>query len=195
MFSLGNKLPDNLPTHWNIKGEVDSYGSKYIFAVLNIALYLLLLIVPRIDPRKKNYTVFSSTYYKLRLILTLFFSLFYLLVIYNAVYARVDFEKIIPISILFLLALIGNYLSTVRSNYFVGIRTPWTLNNEKVWKQTHLFGGKVMFFGGIIGGIISMFMSTPYSQYFAFALMIILLLVVTVYSYIFYRKLESRNEL
>ena len=195
MFLLWNKLPDNLPIHWNIKGEADNYDSKYLFAIINTGLYLLFLVLPKIDPRKKNYTIFSSTYYKLRLILTLFLSLFFLFVMYNAVYARVDFEKIFPISILFLLALLGNYMSTVRSNYFVGIRTPWTLNNEKVWKETHLLGGRLMFFGGIIGGIISIFISKPYSQYFAFSIIVIMLLVPMVFSFIYYKKLESGNEL
>ena len=195
MLLLWNRLPENLPVHWNIKGDADNYAAKYIFALLNTWLYLLFLIIPKIDPRKKNYTIFSTTYYKLRLIFTLFFSLFFLLVIYNAVYAMIDFEKIIPVSFLFLFALLGNYMGTIRSNYFVGIRTPWTLNNDKVWKETHLFEGKVMFFGGIAGGIISFFINKPYSQYFAFGVIITILLIPVVYSYIYYRKMEASAQL
>ena len=184
-----------MPAHWNIKGDADNYAAKYVFALLNAGLYLLFLIIPKIDPRKKNYTIFSTTYYKFRLIFTLFFSLLFLLVMYNAVYARIDFEKIFPVSFLFLFALLGNYMGTIKSNYFIGIRTPWTLNNDKVWRETHMFAGRIMFFGGIIGGLISFFISNPYSQYFAISVIIIMLLVPIVYSYVYYRKLEASAQL
>jgi len=195
MLLLWNRLPENLPVHWNIKGDADNYAAKYVFALLNAGLYLLFLIIPKIDPRKKNYTIFSTTYYKFRLIFTLFFSLLFLLVMYNAVYARIDFEKIFPVSFLFLFALLGNYMGTIKSNYFIGIRTPWTLNNDKVWRETHMFAGRIMFFGGIIGGLISFFISNPYSQYFAISVIIIMLLVPIVYSYVYYRKLEASAQL
>lgn len=195
MFLLWNKLPDKLPSHWNIEGQADSYSVKYLFAVINTGLYLLFLVIPKIDPRKKNYTIFSITYYKLRLIFTLFFSLFFLLVMYNAVYARIDFEKLFPVSFLFLFALLGNYMGTIKSNYFIGIRTPWTLNNDKVWRETHLFAGKIMFFGGIAGGIISFLINSPYSQYFAIAVIMVILFVPVIYSYIYYRKLEASAQL
>jgi uncharacterized membrane protein len=195
MFLVWNKLPDKLPIHWNIKGEADSYGPKYLFALINTGLYLIFLIIPRIDPRKKNYTIFSSTYYKLRFIFTLFFSILFSLIICNSLYSNIDFEKIIPASILFLIALIGNYLGIIRSNYFVGIRTPWTLNNEKVWKQTHVFGSRILFYGGIFGGIVSIFISKPYAQYFAITLLIVIILIPAVYSYFYYKKLELKNQL
>ena len=79
MLTVWDKLPEKLPTHWNIRGEVDSYGAKYLFALINAAIYLIFLIIPKIDPRKKNYTIFSTSYYKLRLIFTTFFSLLFII--------------------------------------------------------------------------------------------------------------------
>ena len=74
MFIVWDKLPEKLPVHWNIKGEIDNYGAKYLYAIINAALYIVFLVIPKIDPRKKNYTIFSVSYYKLRFIITLFFS-------------------------------------------------------------------------------------------------------------------------
>lgn len=192
MFIVWDKLPEKLPVHWNINGEVDSYGAKYLFAVLNTALYLLFIVIPKIDPRKKNYTIFSVSYYKLRFILTLFFSLFLFVVIYNALYSPVDFEKIIPVGFLFLSAAIGNYFGIIRSNYFIGVRTPWTLNNDEVWKKTHVMAGRLWVYCGITGGLISLFLNMPIVQYFVIGVFIVMLVVPCVYSYVCYSKVVPK---
>ncbi|RPI13174.1 MAG: DUF1648 domain-containing protein [Ignavibacteriae bacterium] len=195
MLFVWNSLPEQLPIHWNFAGEVDDYGPKYLFPLLNIGLYLLFIILPKIDPRKKNYTIFSSTYYKLRLILTVFFSMLLLLVIYSLLYSNIDFGKIFPAGFMFLIAILGNFMSTIRSNYFIGIRTPWTLNNEEVWRKTHYLAGKLWFYSGLLGGIIILFLDKQTAQYFAIALLILLLLVPSAYSYIYYTKETAKNEL
>jgi uncharacterized membrane protein len=195
MLFVWSSLPEELPVHWNFAGESDDYGPRYIIPLLNIALYLFLIIVPKIDPRKKNYTIFSSSYYKLRLVLILFFSLLFFLVMYNAIYSPVDFGKIMPAGFLFLFAILGNFMGTIRSNYFVGVRTPWTLNNEEVWRKTHYLAGKLWFYAGLAGGIIILFLNKLYVEYFALILLVVMLLIPTVYSYIYYRKLETRNEI
>jgi len=192
MLAVWNKLPDSIPTHWNLKGEVDGWGPKYMYALIAVGMYVLFLIIPKIDPRKRNYTFFSATYYKLRLILMLFISLLSSLVMFDLLYVRVDFTKLLPASILFLLALIGNYLTTVRSNFFIGIRTPWTLDNEEVWRKTHLVGGRLWFFGGIAGGILTLILPYPASQYFAIGVVGCIVLTPLVYSYFSFRKLEKR---
>ena len=194
MLTVWDKLPEKLPTHWNIRGEVDSYGAKYLFALINAAIYLIFLIIPKIDPRKKNYTIFSTSYYKLRLIFTTFFSLLFIMILYNALYSNVDFEKIFPVAFLFLFAALGNYFGTIRSNYFVGIRTPWTLNNEEVWKKTHLFAGKLFAASGIIGGIICMSLDNPAADYFAIGLITVMVILPVVYSYVYYQKVENKTE-
>jgi uncharacterized membrane protein len=195
MFTVWNSLPEKLPVHWNISGEIDNYGPRYLFPLLNIGLYLFLLVVPNIDPRKKNYTIFSATYYKLRVILTLFFSLLLFLVIYNSIYSNIDFGKLIPAGFLFLIALLGNYMATIRSNYFFGIRTPWTLNNDEVWRKTHFMAGKLWFYAGLSGGIIIIFLNKQTAQYFAIAILVLLLLIPVIFSYSFYSKIKLKNDL
>lgn len=191
MFFVWNRLPDYLPTHWNIKGEIDGYGPKYFYPLLNIFIYIVFIIIPKIDPRKRNYTIFSATFYKLRLILVLFASLFFSLVMINSLYTTIQFDKLLPAGILFLFSVIGNYLSTVRSNWFIGIRTPWTLDNEEVWKQTHIFAGRLFFFGGIAGATITLFLPKPVSYYFAILCILSLSIITALYSYFYFRKLEK----
>jgi uncharacterized membrane protein len=193
MFIVWDKLPEKLPVHWNIKGEIDNYGAKYLYAIINAALYIVFLVIPKIDPRKKNYTIFSVSYYKLRFIITLFFSLLFFMVMYNALYSYIAFDKIFPVGFLFLFALIGNYFGTIRSNYFIGVRTPWTLNNDEVWKRTHVLAGRLWVYCGIIGGLICLFLNMQLSQYFAVGLIVIMVLVPIIYSYIYYQKVVKRN--
>ena len=191
MLFVWNKLPESLPVHWNIRGEIDGYGPKYLFPLMSIALYVIFIMIPKIDPRKRNYTIFSATYYKLRLILTLFMSMFISVVIINSLYVRIQFERLIPASVLLLLAAIGNYLGTVRSNFFIGIRTPWTLDNEEVWRKTHLLGGRIWFFGGITGALAALFFPHPFSEYFALGCVVLMVIVPVLYSYFCFRNLEK----
>jgi len=194
MLVIWNRLPEKLPLHWNINGEIDRDGPKYVFLLLNIGLYLLFLVIPKIDPRKKNYTIFTVSYYKLRLIFTTYFSLFSLVVFYNALYSNVNFEKLFPVTILFLFALLGNYFGTIRSNYFVGIRTPWTLNNDEVWKKTHLLAGRLWVACGIVGGFISWSLNMPFASYFAIGIMVVMVILPVVYSYVYYQRIINVEE-
>lgn len=192
MLAIWNSLPEKLPVHWNISGEADDYGPRYLIPLLNIGLYLFLLIIPKIDPRKRNYTIFSASYYKLRIILTLFFSILIFLILYDAVYSNIDFGKLFPAGFLFLIAILGNFMATIRSNYFVGVRTPWTLNNEEVWRKTHYLAGKLWFYAGIIGGIIIIFLNKQTAQYFAITILIIIFIIPVIWSYIYYSKIEAK---
>lgn len=195
MLMVWNLLPDKLPVHWNISGEIDSYGPNYVIPLLNTGLYLLLLLIPKIDPRKNNYTIFSSTYYKLRIILTLFFSILLILIIYDAIYSKVDFGKLMPAGFMFLFALLGNFMATIRPNYFLGVRTPWTLNNDEVWRRTHYMAGKLWFYLGIISGLLIIFLDKKTGQYFAVTVLAVILVVPVVYSYIQYSKLNTNSKL
>lgn len=195
MLFVWNSLPELLPVHWGFSGEIDNYGPKYFYPLMNIVLYLLLLIIPRIDPRKKNYTIFSSTYYKLRLIFTIFFSILFFMVIYSAIHPNIDLGRLMPAGFLFLFSLIGNFLGTIRSNYFVGIRTPWTLNNDEVWRKTHFIAGKLWFYLGLVGGVIIIFLDKKTAQYFAISILVLLFIVPVIYSYLYYSKINSKKEL
>ena len=142
-------IPDQVPLHWNMSGEIDSYGSKYVAMFLPLGIYLFMVVIPFIDPRRVNYGIFSRSYYGIRLGIILFLSILNVLTLSN-VGSLTQSPTAIVIGVLGLFAFIGNYLRGVKSNWFVGIKTPWTLDNELVWNKTHRFASNLWFWGSIL---------------------------------------------
>lgn len=186
-----NDLPDQVPSHWNIEGEVDGYSSKYVMPLVNILIYPLLLLIPLIDPRKKNYRFFAGAYFKIRFVLHLFLSIMTMTVLLMATGADIQVDRVVVTCVLLLFIALGNYMGNIRSNYFVGIRTPWTLENTEVWRRTHLVAGRLWFWGGLVCLIISFFISEPSVFVVIISVIAILSIVPVVYSYLIFRKLKK----
>jgi uncharacterized membrane protein len=184
-------LPDQIPIHFDFKGTPNGYGSKLIFILLPIGLYLMMLVLPFIDPRKSNYEIFSKTYYKLRVILCLFIGIFDTIVIYNILHGIEKMGLFLPVSIFMLFTLMGNYMGNIRPNYFVGIKVPWTLNNDVVWTRTHKLAGKLWFWGGL-AGIAALFI-VKNAAIVLLPVIIIIAVVPIVYSYIIYQKISNQQ--
>lgn len=146
-----DKLPEQMPIHWDMNGEVNGLGPRWSFPLVTIGLYLMLLALPLIDPLKKNYDIFGDTYFKLKLVLLLFLAAINLCIIASVLGYKVDLSYVIPPAVFLLVALLGNYMGTLRRNYFVGYKLPWTLQSDDVWKRTHVFAGKLWFWGGLLG--------------------------------------------
>lgn len=142
------RLPARVPTHWNIRGQVDGYGPRWISTFLLPAMLLvvwgLLRFLPRIDPRRANYAKMQGTYdLVVNLTLTLLAALH--LVLLGAVAgAPISIARVVPALVGVSLVVIGNVLPRARPNWWFGIRTPWTLSNDRVWERTHRVGGYVM---------------------------------------------------
>lgn len=184
-------LPDKLPTHWNIKGEVDGYGSKgfvlLFFPLLTLALYVLMLLVPLIDPLRKNYQKFKKAYFFIRLLLILFFAALYFYTFLAAMGTRLGIKYfMIPLLSLLFIGL-GEALPQIKRNYFAGIRTPWTLNSDIVWQKTHQFAGKTFMAAGLVS-LLALF--TGQFAFWVFMVIIIAgALLPVAYSYWIYRQL------
>ena len=180
-------IPQEVPQHWNFNGEVDRYGSKVVTMLLPLGIYLLLVLLPFIDPRKRNYGLFSKSFYGIRLGVILFLSLLNTLTLaYGASLAASP--NIIVVGVLALFTFIGNYLRGVKSNWLVGIKTPWTLDNEVVWNRTHRFASNLWFWGGLLA--ILMVLMIPSFQNFGFVLVFGLSigLLPVIYSFLIYKK-------
>lgn len=162
------RLPEQVPVHWNAAGEVDRYGSRFEGALLLplviLGIALLIPLLPRIDPRGRNYEKFRPTYH-LVLNATLTFMLgVHLLVLATAMGMQLPIGRIIPFGVGALFALLGNVLPRARPNWMFGIRTPWTLSNERVWERTHRVGGRLMVVAGIVtmlGALVAPVTMTP----------------------------------
>ena len=186
-----NLLPESMPIHFDAHGEPNGYGSRMVYVWMPVGLYFLMLLLPRIDPRKANYEVFAGSYYKLRLIMAVFFGLINAGVIWGVVNQTNAMQKFLPVTIFLLLMLIGNYMGNFRPNYFVGIKVPWTLNSDEVWIRTHKLAGKLWFWGSFAG--IILYFVTERMDWVMIPLMIILVLVPIVYSYIIYQNVGDKK--
>lgn len=141
-------LPETVAVHWNAQGEADGYGSKgfgiILFPAIALVLYGIFRIVPRIDPRRKNILEFQSTYEQFIMVMEGFFLyVFMLFVAWNSGIAFSFVTGLIP-AFAVLMYYLGNLLEHAKQNYFIGIRTPWTLANEKVWNETHARTGRLL---------------------------------------------------
>ena len=191
-----NQLPEIVPTHFGISGQPDAYGSKWtllILSAVSIGIYFLLRFIPRLDPRL-NQARLSEHYPKLILLILTFMGVIQVLVIRSAITKVVGevFSNIVFVGVFLLFTGIGNYLKNVKSNYFVGIRTPWTLESETVWRKTHQLGAKIYFAMGIIGALGVVWLSDIWKVVWTMGLIMGATIWIVVYSYQVYQK--EKNE-
>jgi uncharacterized membrane protein len=179
LIYIWNSLPQKVPMHWNLQGEIDRYGSKselwLIPLMLPLLTYLLFVLIPYIDPKGKIEKM-GQKYHSLKFILTLSMSVLAIFIIYSAKSKSLTNPNYVIALIGVLYLVIGNYFKTVKPNYFIGIRTPWTLENENIWKSTHQLAGKMWFIAGLCIVILSFILT----QKINFILFILLTSVITI---------------
>jgi len=187
------QLPDKIPTHWNFKGEIDGYSGKlsgaFLMPVMNIIMYGLFIFMPAIDPKKENYKLFESTYIYFRYLFHIFFLGIHGLIIAAALGYNVDTGRLVTLAVSLLLMLMGNVMGRLKHNYFVGIKTPWTLADEEVWRKTHRLGAILWTAGGLIGVIMSLLRQSM--GWVFIAVIAVMTFIPIVYSYVIYSKLKK----
>ncbi|MBM6688655.1 SdpI family protein [Collinsella tanakaei] len=192
-------MPDQLPSHWGVDG-VDDWNSKeasLAMAALPAIILAVLFIVPRIDPKGRNFERFSGIYRTFVTVLTLFMMAISWagpLTIWG--YLSTDGAVLNTLLIGFfglLFIVLGNYLPRVKPNFTFGIRTPWTLASEEVWRRTHRASGPAFIIAGIATFIAALFASI--APAIAIGVMLVTVLGATafagVYSYLAWRKLSA----
>lgn len=188
---IWNQLPEKVPVHWNAKGEIDRYGEKaeliLIPLLLPLLVYVIFLVVPKIDPKKKLKNM-GNKLQTLKVLMTSFMSILALFIIYSAKNQSFDNSNYLFILIGILYIILGNYFKTIKPNYFIGIRTPWTLENESVWKETHKLGGKMFFIGGILVVLSSFILDNEPNSIVFLTITTVIAIVPIVYSYILFKK-------
>lgn len=148
------QMPEMMASHWNARGMVDGYMSKcsslFFMPLISLFMFLLFILIPKIDPLKENIKKFRKYFDGFILIIILFFFYLYLLTIYwNLGYKFNMVVFLIPaFSVLFYYC--GILIQNARRNWFIGIRTPWTLSSDSVWEKTHKLGGKLFKIAGLI---------------------------------------------
>jgi uncharacterized membrane protein len=195
LATIWDQLPERVPIHFNLKGEADGWGDKstYLFlpGLVTGITYILLLLIPAIDP-KRRVDEMGSKYYSFRLILGAFTSLIAMYMVKTSQSDSMNDSYLLLAVFGLFFAAMGNYFQTIRPNYFIGIRTPWTLESEEIWKKTHLVGGRMWVAGGITITAGSLIIRNSASMMVIFAIIVLIITVIpAVYSFLLFRKQKT----
>ena len=190
-----SRLPDRVPTHWDVHGQVDAYGPKWMGTLLLpfvlIVLWGLLRGLPSIDPRRANYAKMQGTYdLVVNLVLTLV-AVIHLIVLAATLGIGAPWARLIPVVAGLAFIVLGNALPRARPNWWFGIRTPWTLSNDRVWERTHRVGGYLMAMAGFAIAAASMAPLT-YLGPIILTVVVSTTLATFAYSYVAWRQETSR---
>jgi len=189
---LWNKFPEQMASHWDINDQVNGYISRFwgvfMMPIVTLGMLLLFLVIPNIDPLKENIAQFRETF-NLFITFIIGFMLYIhiLTLLWNLGYTNVGIGKSMLPAMGLLFILIGSMLRKSKRNFFIGIRTPWTLSSDSVWDKTHQLGsilfmasGVFAIIGGLFGGMTAFwFLFVPLIGSTVFLLM---------YSYVLYQQ-------
>ena len=183
---LWNQLPEQMPTHWNAAGEIDGWSSKpfavFVLPLIMVAAQWLCMLGTAADPKKNNHS--EKVLHLVLWIIPALSVVLHAVTYATALGYAVPIEVVMPVLIGLIFTIIGNYMPKCKQNYTIGIKIPWTLDNEENWNRTHRFAGWLWTFCGIL------IMLTGFFGGFWVFLPITLLMVLApiIYSYVLHRK-------
>ncbi len=183
-------MPDMVASHWNAAGEVDGYLPKFwgafLLPLITVGLYLLFVAIPRIDPLKDNIMRFIGYYNGFILVMLAFMLVVHIQVIFWSLGFTVNPNIVMPIGVGALFMYIGVMLSRAKRNWFIGIRTPWTLSSDAVWDKTHRIGGRLFI---MVGALSLIGVLLPQYAYLFILLPVLAVSFYTIlYSYVIYQR-------
>jgi uncharacterized membrane protein len=191
-------LPEQIPTHWNIRGEVDAYGDKswatFLMPGVMVGLVVLFRLLPWLSPKGFTLDTFRGTYEFIVAAAMGLLAYIHGLTLWAAYSGPIDISRALGGGLCLFLVLLGSVLGQVRRNFFVGVRTPWTLASERVWIDTHRLAARLFVAAGLIGFILCLVVGGPV----AFSATIVLIMLAgftsVVYSLVHYKQLERQGQ-
>lgn len=180
------RLPNPMPVHWDIHGHVNGYGKPFVGAFLMptmaLGIWALLRWLPLIDPRRPNYAKFQGTYDLVIDVVVTVLVAVHVMAVGRVLGWPLPIERVVPLAVGAVLIVVGNLLPRARSNWWFGIRTPWTLSSDTVWAKTHRLGGYLMIAAGVVV-ILAMFLPDAWILRTVLGASVIAGLAPVVYSY------------
>lgn len=187
---LWNRLPDPMPGHWNASGDIDGYISKFwgvfLIPIISIALTGLFLIIPRIDPLKANIAQFRAAFNWFIVVFMAYMLYVYALTLVAALGTPFNMTLMLLPAVGLLFIGVGYLMSGAKRNFFIGIRTPWTLSSDTVWDKTHKLGSRLFMLGGVVT-ILCAFLGES-GIWIMLVAMLGASFVPIVYSYVLYQR-------
>jgi uncharacterized membrane protein len=188
-------LPAQVPVHWNIHSQPDNYGPRWTLFLFGpgfmTAVMALTWVLPWLSPKRFEIDSFWQTYHMVMLMVFAMMAYIDGVMLWADCGRAIDMGRAISFGICLFFVLIGNVMGKLRRNFYLGVRTPWTLASERVWNATHRFAAKTFVAGGLVGLVFSIF-----GLFFA-AILATLVggLAPVVYSLVIYKQLERRGEI
>jgi uncharacterized membrane protein len=197
---LSPQLPDRIPTHWNIRGEVDGYGGKwtlYLMPIMTTGMLVLFYFLPALSPKSFEVDTSRPTYLYIMVLVVGLFSYMQGVLLYTVYQAMakqpsVDIGRAFIAGMFLFFGLMGNVIGKVRKNFYIGIRVPWTLASDRVWNDTHRMAAWLWVGAGVLG-FAAIVLGAPILL--AIVLLVAAGLIPVVYSFIHYKALEQRGAL
>ena len=194
-----NKLPEKIAANFNEQGNPDRYGSKtgliievVVIMAMAAAIWIFMPLAYKID-RKKSAVENKTRLLRMAFVISIFISFVACIVINSSVYNTYFNIRIIFGSIGLIWCIMGNYMHNIKPNHFAGFRNSCTLNNEEIWRKTHLLGGKVWFAGGLLIVIVCFFASRNIVTVTFIIVIFIIILIPFIYSYRLHKKQNVLN--
>jgi len=188
-------LPDTIPIHWNAKGEADGWGSKpwsFLTPAIMVGMLGLFRILPWLSPKHFEIDTFRKTYAFIIVLITGLLAFIHLLTLLPPLGYQVRIEKAMMAGMMLFFMLMGNVLGKVQRNFFVGVRTPWTLASDRVWIETHRLAARLFVATGALG-LLGILLGLPF--YAPLILLGVAVVVIIGFSLVRYKQLERRGEL
>jgi uncharacterized membrane protein len=184
-------VPEVMASHWNARGEVNGTISRFwglfLFPLISLGITGLLFLIPKIDPLRANIKKFKNYYYGFVIAFLVYFLYIYILTLVWNLGWRFNFSQTIIPAVGLLMFFAGFLVSKAKRNFFIGIRTPWTLSSDEVWNRTHKLGGRLFKAVGVLILILS-FIPTI-AIYVLLGLVPGITIWLVIYSYVLYRRL------
>ena len=193
-LAVYGRLPEQVPTHFGLSGEPDGWTPRFpgafLMPLLAAGVYILLIVLRRIDPRGANYRRFEETWWVFLNVIALLMTALHVLSLGFAIGWPIDMARAVTVTVGLLFVGLGNYMPRLRSNWWMGIRTPWTLESEEVWRETHRVGGWAFVAAGLLVVLAGLLLEPgprAWASGIAFGTAVVIPLV---YSYVAYRRLR-----
>ena len=194
LYFAYSTLPEQVPIHWGLDGRPNDWSEKnrvwltmLFMSLIALGNYLLFRFMSKIDPKKKV-GLSQSIFDKIALVVVVFIVLLNMMMLYSANTAAIEIDRLVPVLVALVLAFIGNLMNNLKPNYFLGIRTPWTLEDESIWIKTHRLASKIWFAGGLLAALLVALLSQPLGTTIFVGMVIIMALVPVVYSFILFKQ-------
>lgn len=187
-------LPNRIPTHWNIHLRPNGHGPKWELFLLGPGLMagvtLFTCLGPWLSPKRFEVDNFRSTWRQMMLLLFCMMGYIYAAMLWADLHQKADAGRMILAGVCLIVVLMGNMMGKIRKNFYIGVRTPWTLASDKVWNATHRFAARTWMAGGLLGLLLTI-VNLP-----VLSISTLLLggLAPYVYSLVTYKQLERRGE-